>query len=86
MKGATTSSTGLEDAFIKVSFEDDKTAKVAREGDSEVFSEWVDKGEQYTSLSNHALLTDHNVASATYSNAKLIGSVGRPNIIHFTYN
>lgn len=84
MKGTT--STGLEDAFVKVSFEDDKATNVAREGDSEVFSEWVDKGKQYIPLSNHYSLTDHNVASATYSNAKLIGSVGRPNFNHLTHN
>ena len=38
--------TKLEDAFVKVSFDDDKTATRAREGDSELFSEWIDKGER----------------------------------------
>ncbi|KAH8113220.1 P-loop containing nucleoside triphosphate hydrolase protein [Phellopilus nigrolimitatus] len=36
--------TGLEDAFIKVSFEEESTGlRAAKEGDSEVYTGWVDK-------------------------------------------
>lgn len=52
MKPAT-NRTGLEDAFVKISFEDERLRSL-KEGDSDAFNGWVDKG---TCQSAHSLQT-----------------------------
>lgn len=74
------SQTGLEDAFIKVSFEEDDTLCSAREGDSDMYSKWVDKASAQFARPNvigadllRKLYPNHSVVMSQDFNLNILG-------------